>query len=76
MRQFAELARLRGGEQAVAAFDTRMEQQKQALAIPYPELGLSLTDEEKSEFITETQKMLAVQAENDIGEWLMKELAG
>lgn len=44
------------------------------IAAPYPELSLSLTEEERSEFITETQKMLAVQAENDIGEWLMQVL--
>lgn len=41
---------------------------------PYPELALSLSDEERIEFITEEQQLLALQAENDIGAWLKQQL--
>lgn len=40
------------------------------ISTPYPELSAGFTEEERAEFITDEQKALAVQAEQDIGDWL------
>lgn len=41
------------------------------ISTPYPELSAGFTEEERAEFITDEQKALATQAEQDIKDWLI-----
>lgn len=41
------------------------------ISTPYPELSAGFTEAERAEFITDEQKALAAQAEQDIKDWLL-----
>lgn len=45
------------------------------ISTPYPELGAHWSQEEIDEFITDDQKKLAIQAENDIKDWIKEQIS-
>lgn len=44
------------------------------ISTPYPELSAHWSKEETEEFVTDKQKKLAVQAKNDIKEWIAEQI--